>query len=309
MPDVSEAISNGQGLPTRSGPLATYQPSHELGADFPLLLALANDEPSVAAIQMTNALARARGAVPTVVRALGNAQAVEASISPLEGRVVEECCGPDEMSACRATVAEQLAFVAADAAWPVAVTRETPVDAIVGLAKTHRAGMIVMGLRRHGVLRRALSRELLAEVLWRARVPVLAVRPGMERLPRRIVVAVDFGGASIRAVRIARRLLADGGSLCVVHVTPHLTDSAREKLDRILDDLGAAPGMTMSSVVLHGDVQSSIEGCAQAMDADLLAVGSETHSLFDSRTRIRMPMRLAHSARWSMLIAPAYGNG
>ena len=140
-------------------------------------------------------------------------------------------------------------------------------------------------------------------------MPVLAVRPELVHLPRRIVVAVDFGGASMRAARVARRLLADGGSLWVVHVTPHNSDSVREKLDRILDDLGAAPGVTISSVILHGDVQSSIEGCAQAMDADLLAVGSETRSLLDSMSNGRMPMKLAHSARWSMLIAPAHGNG
>ncbi len=309
MPDVADEISNGQGLPARTDLLAIYDPSHELGADFSLLLALANDEPSVAAIQMTQALARTRGAVPTVVRALGNVRAAEASASPTAGRVAEAALDADHVNACRATVAEQLASVTTEVEWPLAVTNETPIDAIVGLAKAHRAGMIVMGLRRHGVLRRSLTRELLSEVLRRARVPVLAVRPELQRLPRRIVVAVDFGGASIRAVRVARRLLADGGSLCVVHVTPHQSDSVREKLDRILDDLGAAPGMTMSSVILHGDVQSSIEGCAQAMDADLIAVGSETHSLFDSRTRSRMPMKLAHSARWSMLIVPAHGNG
>lgn len=297
MPDVANVISNGDGRPTRTDSLAIDHPSHELGADFPLLLALANDEPAVAAIQMTRALARARGAVPTVVRALGDV------------RSAEECFDADHVHACRAAVAEQLASVAADVGWPLAVASETPIDAIVGLARAHRAGMIVMGLRRHGVLRRALTRELLAEVLRRARVPVLAVRPELVHLPRRIVVAVDFGGASLRAVRVARRLLADGGSLWVVHVTPHNPGSVREKLDRILDDLGAAPGVTMSSVILHGDVQSSIEGCAQAMDADLLAVGSETHSLRDSMSTGRMPMKLAHSARWSMLIAPAHGNG
>ncbi|MEO6210680.1 MAG: universal stress protein [Gemmatimonadaceae bacterium] len=309
MLDVADVISNGQGLPTCTDSLAIFDPSHELGADFPLLLALANDESSVAAIQMTEALARTRGAVPTVVRALGNVRAAEASASPIAGRVAEESLDADHVNACRAMVAEQLASVATEVEWPLAVTNETPIDAIVGLAKAHRAGMIVMGLRRHGVLRRSLTRELLSEVLRRTRVPVLAVRPELQRLPRRIVVAVDFGGASIRAVRVARRLLADGGSLCVVHVTPHQSDSVREKLDRILDDLGAAPGMTMSSVILHGDVQSSIEGCAQAMDADLLAVGSETHSLLDAMTRSRMPMKLAHSARWSMLIVPAHGNG
>lgn len=309
MPDVADVISNGQGLPARTDSLATHAPSHELGASFPLLLALADDELSVAAIQMTLALARARGAMPSVVRALGDVRAADASLSPLAGRVVEEYFGPDYVNACRATVAAQLASVAGDVGWPLQVTDEAPIDAIVGLAKAHGAGMIVMGLRHHGVLRRALTRDLLAEVVRTAHVPVLAVRPELKELPRRIVVAVDFGGASIRAAHVARRLLAEDGTLCLVHVTPASSDAVREGLDRILGDLVPVPAMTMTSVVLHGDVQSSIEGCAQAMDADLLAVGSEEHSLLDRVANGRMSMKLAHSARWSTLIVPARHDG
>lgn len=309
MPDVADVISNGQGLPARTDSLAIRAPSHELGASFPLLLALGDDELSVAAIQMTLALARERGAMPSVVRALGDVRAAEASLSPLAGRVVEEYFGPDYVNACRATVAAQLASVAGDVGWPLQVTDEAPIDAILGLAKARGAGMIVMGLRHHGVLRRALTRDLLAEVVRTARVPVLAVRPELKELPRRIVVAVDFGGASIRAAHVARRLLAEDGTLCLVHVTPASSDAVREGLERIFGDLIPAPAMTMTSVVLHGDVQSSIEGCAQAMDADLLAVGSEEHSLLDRVANGRMSMKLAHSARWSTLIVPARHDG
>jgi len=309
MPQLAGSSSNSDGATATSHLSARLLSSDAMGERFPLLLALADDESSVAAITVTQALASARGGVPSVVRALGDVRAAEMAVSPLAGIVVEEYLGPDYLNECRAAVAQQLSSVAGDVGWPVDVTDEPPIDAIVDRARGQHAGLIVMGLRRHGVLRRAITRDLLAQVVRSARVPVLAVRPELTHLPRRVVVAVDFRAASIRAAHIARRLLADDGTLCLVHVAPVSSDAERKGLERILGDLVPSPGMTMTSVVLHGDVQSSIEGCAQALDAELLAVGSEEHSLLDRVANGRTSMKLAHSARWSTLIVPARGGG
>jgi nucleotide-binding universal stress UspA family protein len=249
-------------------------------SNFPLILALAEDESATAAIRMTVALARERGAVPTVVRARGTA-------------------------ACREAVEHQVTAVAGQVDWPLDVTEQTPIDAIIERARLWRAGMIVMGLRGHGVIRRAISRDLLSEVVRVTRVPVLAVRPGSSSLPKRIVVAVDFGGASIRAAHFARHLLADGGAMFLVHVSMENSDRVRTMLDALADELAPAPTMTVSSILLHGDVQSSIEGLAQAVSADLLVVGSEEHSPFDHLRTGSLSIKLAHMARWSTLIVPS----
>ncbi|MEP7088378.1 MAG: universal stress protein [Gemmatimonadota bacterium] len=273
---------------------------------FPLLLALADDEASFAAIRMTQVLARARGAVPSVLRALGDAPAAETSMSQLADTAMEEHLRSDYVNECRAAVEKMLSAEAGDVEWAVHVTDKAPIDAIVERVRSQRAELIVMGLRHHGVLWRAITRDLLAEIVRRARVPVLAVRPELfGHLPRRIVVAVDFGAASIRAAHIARELLEDDGTLCLVHVTPSNSPAVRTKLERIHGDLVAAPRMTGTSVVLHGDVQSSIEGCAQAMHADLLAVGSGERSLLDRLAHGPLSIKLAHSAPWSTLIVPA----
>lgn len=306
MPELIGSDSNMNGTP----PIAVLAPKAAdpmgaLEARFPLLLALAGDEPAMAAIRLTQALARSKGAVPTVVRALGDVRAAEASAVPLSGIVVEQYLGPDYMDECRRALAQQVTSVAGPVDWKLEVTDDAPIDAIVDEALALRAGLIVMGLRRHGVLRRMITRDLLAEVVRVARVPVLAVRPELTDLPRRVVVAIDFGAASIRAAFLARELLADDGALFLVHVTPVNSDEVRAQLDRIIEDLRPSSQMTATSILLHGDVQSAIEGCAAAVGADLLAVGSEDHTLLDRLTVGRMSMKLAHSAAWSTLIVPS----
>jgi nucleotide-binding universal stress UspA family protein len=309
MPDLTSSHSNVDDM-TAVGAVAfgSAEPACGLEASFPLLLALASDEPAVAAIRLTQALARSKGAVPSVVRALGEVRAAEASVAPLAGVVVEEYLGPEYLDECRRALEQQVTSVAGTVDWPTEVCDDAPVEAIVAEALALRAGLIVMGLRRHGVLRRMITRDLLAEVVREARVPVLAVRPELTGLPRRVVAAIDFGDASIRAAYMARRLIADDGTLFLVHVTPVNSDVVRMKLDHIIEDLRLSPEMTASSIQLHGDVQSSIEGCALAVGADLLAVGSEEHSLLDQLTVGRMSMKLAHSARWSTLIVPNRTN-
>lgn len=307
MPGLDSSSMNADGRQAIAGPLAGVArrgPPPALDRAFPLLLALADDEPAAASIRMALTLAHAKGAMPTVVRALGDVREAEAFAPPLAGVVVEEYLGPDYVNECRDAVKTQLSSVAGEVEWPLEVTDQSPIDAIVERARGLTAGLIVMGLRHHGVLRRVITRDLLAEVVRVARIPVLAVRPDGGALPRRVVVAVDFGAASIRAAQLARALLANDGAMWLVHVSPDNSDAVREQLQRIIDDLAAAPGMTMTPIFLHGDVQSSIEGCAQAVDADLLAVGSETHSLLDRLTTGRISMKLAHTARWSTLIVP-----
>jgi nucleotide-binding universal stress UspA family protein len=308
MPRLDSSTTNADGTPAMAGALAAVARrgrSPALSPDFPLLLALADDEPATAAIRMTVELAREKGAVPTVVRALGDVREAEAALSPLAGTIVEEYLDPDYKSECRHAVERQVRVAAGQVEWPLDITDQSPIEAIVERARRLRAGLIVMGLRRHGVLQRAISRDLLGEVVRVTRVPVLAVRPDFSALPKRVVVAIDFGEASLHAARLARQLIVDDGAMYLVHVSQENSALLRAKLDGLIDDLSPAPGMTMTSILLHGDVQSSIEGLAQAVGADLLAVGSDEHSLFDRLTTGSISMRLAHTARWSTLIVPS----
>jgi nucleotide-binding universal stress UspA family protein len=284
---------------------ALCEPTPALDSAFPLLLALADDETTAASIRIALALADREGAVPTVVRALGDLRAAEIAVSPLGGATLEEYFSPEYRRLCREAVEKRVRAVAGKVEWPLDVTDQSPIDAIVARASAMRAGLIVMGLRHHGVLRRAISRDLLSEVLRAARVPVLAVRSDFSALPKRVVVAVDFGEASIRAAHLARHLMNDEGAMYFVHVSREHSDDLRTRLDALVDDVAPAPGVTVSSILLHGDVQSSLEGLGHAVGADLLAMGKEEHSLLDRVATGSMSMKLAHRARWSTLIVPS----
>lgn len=286
---------------------------------FPLLLAIADDELAAAAIRVTLALAHTKGAVPTVMRALGEGREAEAVVSPFVGAVMEECLSPEYRNECRDSLQKQVDSVAGRVRWRYEIADQSPTDAVIEQARQLRAGLIVMGLRHHGVLQRALSRDMLREVVMATRVPVLAVRPELGGLPKRVVVAVDFGVASIRAARLARHLLADDGTMYLVHVATGASDSVsrrinplsghsnqnmRAELDSLIEDLSPLPGMMMTSIVIDSDVQLSIEGYAQRVDADLLAVGSDQHSFIDRLLSGSVSMGLAHTARWSTLVVP-----
>jgi nucleotide-binding universal stress UspA family protein len=308
MPRFDSSTTAEDGPPVVAGALsgvARRAPMPALDPHFPLLLALADDETTAASIRIAQALAISKGAVPTVVRALGVMRAAEVAVSPLGGMELEEYFSQEYKRASAEAVEKQVHTIAGPVAWPVDITDQSPIDAIVALASGLRAGLIVMGLRHHGVLRRAISRDLLGEVLRVTRVPVLAVRADISALPKRVVVAIDFGAASIRSAHLARHLMDNDGAMYFVHVSRENSDGLRARLDAVVDELAAAPGVTVSSILLHGDVQSSIEGLAYAVDADLLAVGSEEHSLFDRVATGSMSMKLAHTARWSTLVVPS----
>lgn len=291
-----------------------------LDAVFPLLLAITDDDRAASAIGVTRELARAHGAIPTVLRALGSDHDVEVPIQPFAGYVAEGALSPEYRNETRELLQQQVFDVAGDVRWQFEVADESPLDAIVNHARQSAAGLIVIGLRRHGVVHRVVVGDLLRSVVRSAGVPVLAVRPDLDALPRRVVVAVDFGEASVRAASIARHILADDGEMHLVHVVPALTHldhstvgltgagtftRALRDLTSMIEDLRPGPGMTICSHVIEGEREAAIDGFAERVRADLLAVGSDEHPLLDRLVNRSVSMGLARTGRWSMLVVPA----
>ncbi len=291
-----------------------------LDAVFPLLLAITDDERAAPAIRMTRELARTHGAIPTVLRALGSDHETEVLIQPFAGYVAEGALSREYRDESRERLQRQVVDVAGDVRWQFEIADQSPVEAIVTHALQSRAGLIVMGLRRHGAMHRAVVGDLLRSVVRLTGVPVLAVRPDLVALPRRVVVAVDFGEASVHAASMARHILADDGEMHLVHVVPDATrrDSysasttsagpftrAMRDLASMAEDLRPGPRMTITSHVIEGERGAAIDGLAARVRADLLAVGSNEHPLLDRLVNRSVSMGLARMARRSMLVVPA----
>jgi len=292
---------------------------------FPLLAAVADDDRAAAVIRTAATLARRRGAMPTVLRARGAEPDVGVTIPPSMSVVTEDLRSPDYSDESRASLRRLVADVAGEVQWRVETVQMPPLDAIVEQSRQMSAELIVMGLRRRGVLNEALSRDLLHAVVRSTQLPVLAVTPRLCELPRRIVVGIDFGEASIRAAAIARHLLAPDGEMHLIHVSPAYSDSTdqwlgiihsrgtswlRQELNYLIENLCPTSGMRFTPVVVDGDVTLSIDGCARRVNADLVAVGSDPRSQVGQVTGSvsgvsSVSIEIAHKARWSMLIVPA----
>ena len=311
--DTDTAVEESYGVTRRGLPPA-------LDGVFPLLLAITCDAHAAPAISVTRALARTHGAIPTVLRALGSDHETEILIPPFAGYVAEGALSPEYRDESRKLLQQQVTDVAGAVRWRFEIADESPVRAIVNQAQLLRVGLIVIGLRQRGMVHRVLTGNLLRSVVRQAGVPVLAVRADLVDLPRRVVVAVDFGEASIHAASLARHILADDGELHLVHVVPDterqdsssarmtaggIASRATSALASMIDDLRPGPRMTITSHVIEGEREAAIDGFAERVRADLLAVGSDEHPLFDRLVHRSVSMGLATRAHRSMLVVPA----
>jgi nucleotide-binding universal stress UspA family protein len=154
----------------------------------------------------------------------------------------------------------------------------------------------------------------------RARVPVLAIGRDPLRVPPRVaVVGVDFSASCLEAARAALDLLADGGTLHLVHVWarfpieyPELEkrDAAYERslpgrfaqLEAAL--LDRARDVTILSSSLLGEPAEQITAFAQSHNADIVAAGRQGHRLFERLLLGRVTTGLVRGAPCTVLVTP-----
>ena len=204
--------------------------------------------------------------------------------------------------------------------WPVHVTIGAPPAAIVREARQSLAGRLVLGLRRHGPLGRALQDETALHVLRHAPCPVLGVVPSLRGLPERVVAAVDFSRTSRAAARLARDLVAPGGTLTLVYVSaapPFQEDDGegyvhalgvetglvrlRETFDR--DDDVAVETAVLGPTARRRVGEQLIE-LAERTRADLIALGSRRYGPLDRWLLGSVATDVARDGRVSLLVVP-----
>lgn len=219
----------------------------------------------------------------------------------------------------RSEVRDQLAACSADAlGWPCETAVGIAAPEIVRIAEARGADLIVLGLRPHAFLDRVFRDETALSVMRHASVPVLAVTPFLKRLPRRIAVAIDFSRASIAAARSALSLLEDDGSLMLVYVEPPAEPRAQDAegystiyaqgvaaaFTRLRQELASRTKVSIETVVLHGGVASELLSFAQRAEIDILAVGSQRHSITRRAVVGSVTTALARAATCSLFVIP-----
>ena len=216
-------------------------------------------------------------------------------------------------------VTDQLASSCIEsAAWSRETAAGAPASEIVRVADARGSDLIVLGLRPHAFFDRLFRDETALSVMRHAPVPVLAVTPLLTRLPRRIAVAIDFSRASIAAARAALTLLEEGGSLVLVYVEPPgeptspaaegfttiYTQGVAAAFTRLRSELARRTNARIETVVLRGNVAAELQSFAYRAEADLLAVGSQRHSIARHAFVGSVTSALARAATTSLLVIP-----
>lgn len=290
------------------------------GAAFPILAAVTDDELRESVLAVTAALARERHADPTLLAVI--------ELGPL--------VTPDGLLACTAmgydlesaeTREDLLAHYrstlrlgeGAPASWPLEVEVGGSALCIIEHARAMGASLTVTGLHRHARADRLLGTDTLHNILSLGGGPVLAVRPTLTTLPSRVVAAVDFSPASIRAARLARSLMADRGTLHLTFVDSggfrgtgstatglhHIGEAGIDAVfAELIEALGPTQDVTITPVILRGAATAELTRFCERVQPDLVALGQRRHPLLERLMRGSVAHDLVRDARWSVLLAP-----
>jgi len=208
---------------------------------------------------------------------------------------------------------------AGDPAWPIQILLGSPPRILAREAKRRGASLLVMGIGRHHPLDRLFGAETTLATLRESTVPILAVGAHFPALPQQVVVGLDFSVASQQAAQLALRVLGPGGHLALVHVRPRFEEAAPDwqawdteygrTLPPLLAQTRAAleipEGLTIETVVVRGDPAPALLTYAQQVGADLIAVGTQRHSLVERLLVGSVATRVLRHARCGVLAVPA----
>ena len=215
---------------------------------------------------------------------------------------------------------DRLARVLGRRPWRGDVRYGSPARVAATTAMERNATLLVAGAGRHGLAQQVLGTETALQAVRIGDRPVLAVQPNWRGLPRRIVCAVDFSAASVRAARLCCALLADGGMLQLVLVTPpaeHVgllgeswlraqRQDARERfaLLRALLEPELPPGAMLDQETRAGLVVDEILEAARRFDAELVAVGTQGRGFLERLFVGSTASGILRRATASVLCAP-----
>ena len=205
-----------------------------------------------------------------------------------------------------------------DNSWTLEVRAGDPATVIAAAAKEWRARLIIVGLGGHGAAARFLGNETALRLMRISKTPVLAVDAELRALPKRILVAMDFGEASIEAARLSLEIAAPGATVTLVHVVPwERRDYIPEhwfkeheayvggQLKRVAGWVDRDSDGRMYQKILYGKPGTSLLRCAEELEADLIVAGTHGRGFVARMIGGETVSKLVRGARRSVLVLPA----
>lgn len=203
---------------------------------------------------------------------------------------------------------------------PVHVRFGSVADEIASVARERGATFVIVGASPHQRLNRIIGGERAVQVLRSWSCPVLSVPPGFTSIPRNIVVGVDFAPASVRAAQIALLMLAEGGTLTLLHLLPPMladaplrdpagrdpADAVQSLFDQLRDELRpyVPEHATIETCVKTADAVEGIVSFATTLGADLIAVGTHGPRMLERLFVGSVASSVVHAAPQAVLAVP-----
>ncbi len=293
--------------------LNTFEPT--VAPTGPILIATDSSPASDAAFPMARALAASMNVPVQVVSALRPNTMPMYAFDAIPYPMVAE---PYLVEGRQSAIARQMARTAPSATpWPVRVRVGDPLHEIVDDARHVDARVLVIGRGRHTALGRTFGAESVLRLLQMGDTPVLAVEPGMEALPRNVVIATDFSAFSLYAAQIAANMIAPEATVRLVHVSPVLSDAdatmrayadgyrkEEAKGFALLREHLAPRGFRVETVSLHGHPSDRLVEYLDAIAADLVVTATHGYGFFRRMVLGSVTTELVRSAPCSVLCVP-----
>jgi nucleotide-binding universal stress UspA family protein len=291
------------------------------GTSFKVLLAIEKDDNARAAIRVTDALT-ARGAVSSVISATEIMMPTPGTPDSMMF-FAEAALGEDFHDERRRSLLALIATATGkNQNWPIKSVVGDPALTIVDEAESTNADLLVMGIHQHGAFGQAIGENTATRVMAKAAVPVLGVRSTLSGLPRRIMVATDFGNASREAAHLAANLADPGGCVILVHASlpsPIVEEGdegaalvQREGIEHaflhLTAEISEGKSIRVETISRTGDVGAQLIAAATLVSPDLIAIASQRHHLITRLLLGSVTRKLVREGSWSMLITPPAGS-
>jgi nucleotide-binding universal stress UspA family protein len=313
----------GQAPATEAGPAAAARGFRHLfcpGASFKLLLAIENDDNARTAIRVADILT-SRGATPSVISA---AEFMKPASGPESADSSTEASPGEDFHYHRRRSLQALIAAATgrDQDWPITSVVGDAALCIANEAEAQHSELIVLGIHHHGAFEQAIGENTATRVMGRASVPVLGVRPALSGLPRRIMVATDFGDASREAAHLAANLAEPGGCVILVHVrlpSPIVEEGdegaalvQREGIEHaflhLTEEISKGKSIRVETVGRTGGAGPQLIAAATLISPDLIVIASQRHHLITRLMLGSVSRKLVREGCWSMLLTPPAGR-
>lgn len=314
--------------PTASPATTVPLPSVSLGDQLrycPIVVAVSGEPDGIGPVRVASALEARYGSTVSAVQVLDTSDLPLPTPLPAAFTFARELIGDAPYAEdARARRKQFSDWLGRSNDWPVHISLGAAAFQIARYAESQGAALIVMGLRHHGMVDRVLRDETTLTVARIARAAVLGVSAKLTGLPRRAVVGVDFGPASIRAARAALDVLAHGPShkgvvLRLVYVDRSGVEGAHEDtagealikhlgvdaaFEQLVRELVAPPGIRVECGVRHGVTSTELLACAEESQSDLIAIGSMRHERLERWILGSVTTELIRDGRCSVLVIP-----